>query len=277
MPHLSVLMAGYRSGTTIESAVRSTLKAMPRDSELVVAIDGPDEPTLEAVQRVQDPRLDIRARAENIGLARQLQYLTDSTDSALVARMDSDDVSFPWRFRATVPALKTADFVFSSAIRFGAIKPRPSYPAPLNSTEVNFTLLMVCPLFHPTMVTTRAALMDIGGYRAIRYAEDYELWLRAAAAGKRLVKVAAPTIAYRLSPNQMSAAAGVFDPDRIAPDLWQNQAALAARMNLPAWGPDARLSLTAAQVESLLTRTRPINRRYMRSQIGRHATVVSES
>lgn len=274
MPRLSVLMAAYRSAATIELAVRSTLGAMPRDSELVVAIDGPDAATLEAVQRVEDRRLDIRPRDENVGVARVAQYLVDSTDSELIARMDSDDVSFPWRFRVTMAALGNADCVFTTGIRFGAIKPRPTYPLPLNNTEIALILLMVCPLFQPSMIGRRQAVTDAGGYRDVRYGEDYDLWMRASAAGSRLVKLATPTIGYRHSTSQMSAAVGVHDPDRIAPELWEAQAALAARHNLPVWDADGRLPLTEADVASMMARTRPFNRRHLASQIGRHADIV---
>lgn len=267
MPRLSVLMSAYKSGDTIGAAVRSTLRALPRDSELVVVVDGPDAATETALSEVRDTRLTVRVDPENKGLSRQLQVLVETTDSELVARMDSDDFCLPWRFVASVAALRCNDFVFTSGIRFGAGLPRPSYPAPLNAQEVALGLLFYNPLFHPSMVATRAALTEVGGYRPLRYGEDYELWLRAAAAGKRLVKIAPPSIAYRLSPGQMSAASGADERLLSEPEVVEARIALASRLGLgEAIDDHGRLHLDDAAREDLLTRVSRVNRGHLRRQ-----------
>ncbi|MGO4957016.1 glycosyltransferase [Luteococcus sp. Sow4_B9] len=269
MPLLTVIMSGYRSGDTIAAATRSTLRAMPKDSELIITIDGPDEPTLAGLDGIEDRRLKVRPDPVNKGLARQLINMTDTTDSRYLARMDSDDICLPWRFAVSLPSLRRDDFVFTSAIRFGeGMKPRASYPGPLNAYETGLSLLFFNPLFHPSMVCRRDALEEVGGYRPIRYGEDNELWLRAAAAGKRLSKVPVPSICYRLSPGQMSAAAGVDERMMAEPAFRTGYQGLADRLGMgDRVQSDCRLALRPGDQERLLAPVRPANKSYLRRQM----------
>lgn len=275
MPLLTVIMSGYKSGDTIGAAARSTLRAMPRDAELVITIDGPDQPTLAGLDGISDPRLVVREDPVNKGLARQLITMTETTDSRYLARMDSDDICLPWRFAASLPALRRNDFVFTSGIRFGeGSSPRPSYPAPLNAAETSTALLFFNPLFHPSMTCRRESLTAVGGYRPIRYGEDNELWLRAAAAGKRLAKVAAPSIGYRLSPGQMSAGDGVDERLVAEPEFRASYAALADRLGVgDRVDEDTRLRLQPGDLARLLRPVRRFNRSYMQRQATSSAMV----
>lgn len=277
MPRLCVLMTAFRSQATIATALRSTLAALPRDSELVVTIDGPDAETLTAAQAVDDRRLRVSAHPVNLGVGAQAAALVERTDSDLIARLDADDVCLPWRFLAELPRISKADFVFGSAIRFGrGRRPSPTYPSALNATEVETLLPFVCPLIHSSVLMRRSALESVGGYKDVRFAEDYELWVRAAAAGKRLEKIALPVVGYRLGPAQVSAAPGVHDVDRITPELWASHDQLTERLGIPAWGEDAKVRITSRTVDSLVDRFRPINRRYARSQIESSSLVLDD-
>lgn len=279
MPLLSVIMSGYRSGDTIAAATRSTLRAMPRDSELVITIDGPDEATLAGLDGIEDRRLKVRPDPENKGLARQLIAMTDNTDSRYLARMDSDDICLPWRFAASLPALRHDDFIFTSGVRFGeGMKPKSSYPGPLNAYETEISLLFFNPLFHPSMTCRREALIEVGGYQPIRYGEDNELWLRAAAAGKRLRKIAVPSICYRLSPGQMSAGEGVDARMIAGPEFRRAYRALAQRLGLEDRVTDeSRLMVREGDQERLLAPVRRFNKSYLRRQMETSAMVRSQS
>lgn len=274
MPRLSVIMSAYKSGETIERAARSTLRALPRDAELRVVVDGPDAPTEAALGRIDDDRLKVRVDAENKGLARQLQLLSDEVDAEYLGRMDSDDIALPGRFRLTLPALKGADFVFSSAIRFGNGPARPSNPLPLDSDEVATSLLFYNPLFHPTMVCRASVLREVGGYARVPYGEDLELWTRATARGARIVKVPAPTLLYRLSPHQMSAVAGADDRILAEPAFRAAHRALAERHGLAGrLDENGRLALDVRDREALVTRFKPWNQAQARRQISLSALV----
>jgi hypothetical protein len=50
-------------------------------------------------------------------------------------------------------------------------------------------LFVEAPLPHPSVALRSAPLRDLGGYRAVPFPEDYDLWLRAWRAGWRFAKV----------------------------------------------------------------------------------------
>jgi len=53
------------------------------------------------------------------------------------------------------------------------------------------------PVAHPSAMLRRAELLAMGGYEDRGWAEDYDLWLRYHAAGRRFAKVPAPLVRWR--------------------------------------------------------------------------------
>lgn len=210
MPELSVLLPARNAEATVHRAVTSTLRAMPRDAELVVLDDGSTDSTAAVVRSVRDPRLRLIEGQGSGGVANALDLLLDRTDSDLVARMDADDVSLPWRFRTTLPALdRDADVVFSPVIAWNGRTPwsaRPGVPVPISPEAFGLHLLMTNPVSHPTMLARRSVLEAAGGYRDAP-SEDYDLWLRLAADGVPARRVATWGLLYRVHPDQVTASA----------------------------------------------------------------------
>lgn len=282
MPFLTVIMPAYRASRTIETAVRSTLLAMPRDAELVVAVDGPDAETEAAARRITDRRVVVRANPQNVGTVACMRAALETTDSEVVARTDADDISLPWRFAVSIPALRRAEIVCGAGIRFGSRRPpRPSYPKSLTSREIGLLIPFVNPLFHSSMVASRSALMAADAYARPNMAEDYVLWLDALRTGARIHKLAAPVMAYRLSAGQLSSA-----PDyhaRIAADPEVNRAWSAwARAGGMEWltdngGAPGSPRGTREQLTSVVAGVRPGTRHYARRQLAHSATLMTES
>ena len=207
MPELSVLMPARNAETTIALAVSSTLRAMPRDAELVVLDDASTDGTLERLQQIRDRRLVVQHGDTGVGVAAGLQRLLSTTDSRVVARMDADDVVLPGRFRAQLQALRTGPrVVFAGVIRFGhgRTRMRSTTPLRLEDRALRLCLLAVNPFGHPTLMAERTALDEVGGYRPVA-AEDYELWLRIAAAGIPMLRMRRPVLGYRVYAGQTSA------------------------------------------------------------------------
>jgi glycosyltransferase involved in cell wall biosynthesis len=210
MPDLSVIMPARNASGTILRAVRSTLRAMPRDAELVVLDDGSTDDTLQLLHGVDDPRLVVLHNDEGHGVAAGLRLLLESTDSRVVGRMDADDVTLPGRFRVQETALRRgADVAFAAVVRFGdrLRELRPTSPLRLGADALALGLLMTNPVSHPTLYARREALDAVGGYGDC-IAEDYELWLRLAANGARMVRTRRPVLGYYRHPGQTSGAAG---------------------------------------------------------------------
>ena len=212
MPELSVILPARNAEETIARAVSSTLAAMPRDSQLLVADDGSADSTaeraLEGATRhgVRDPRLRVlAAKPGQGGVSRVLNQLLDASDSRFVGRMDADDISMPGRFSAALRAIDRGDdFVFTQIIEVGGSAVRPRAPYSITPQEMPWHLLLTNPVCHPTMVATRQVLDDLGGYRSVP-AEDYDLWIRAATRGAALRRLRRWGLLYRVHPTQVTA------------------------------------------------------------------------
>jgi glycosyltransferase involved in cell wall biosynthesis len=229
MPRLSVIVPAFNAAETIVSAIRSTLRALPPDAEIVVLDDGSSDTTAARARAIADARVHVLSRP-NRGVAATLTDLLAATDSEYVARMDADDLVLPGRFRRQLRAINSgADAVFTTVITWGSGAPRLPRPSSIAPADFGMHLLLTNPVAHSTLLATRAALTDAGGYRDLP-TEDYDLWLRMAARGARMRRLALPGVAYRVHPGQVTAS------DEWRRSSWENAdvaasyAALAERL-----------------------------------------------
>lgn len=213
MPALTVIMPAYNAAATVATAVRSTLIALPREAGLLVLDDGSTDRTPEILAGLarHHPQLRWRRAEANRGVGASLAWLLDHAEAPLIARMDADDVCLPWRFRPTLLAMRRlrADLCFTGALNVDArLRPlRPTVPWPLGPQAARYDLLIDNGLFHGGMIARRDVLMELGGYREVE-AEDYDLWLRAAAAGHRILRVPWQGYLYRTHSNQVTSDSG---------------------------------------------------------------------
>lgn len=211
VPELTVLLPARNAAGTIGTAVRSTLRALPSDAQLFVLDDGSTDSTAEEALEAGchrgglDPRLVVESRPASGGLPNALNWMLQHTDSTLVGRMDADDISLPWRFRSQLAAMgRGIDMVFSQVLPMKGKLARFALPAGIPPEAFGLHLLLTNPVSHPTMLATRDALERAGGYRQVP-AEDYDLWLRAAAGGARIRRLGVFGLAYRFHPGQITA------------------------------------------------------------------------
>lgn len=209
MPRLSVLLSVRDGQQTIGSAVRSTLRTLPRDAELVVLDDGSTDRTAEVLDAIKHPSLRVIHGQGSGGLGLALNHLLDVTDSEWVGRMDDDDYALPGRFTRTCRALtRGVDFAFTTTITFGRSRPpRPSMPIPIRATSFPYQLLLTNPVRHDTLTARRQSLVDLGGYRQVP-SEDYDLWVRAATQGMRLARLGIYGLGYREHAGQLTSTTG---------------------------------------------------------------------
>lgn len=206
MPRLSVIVPAYNAAATIASSIRSTVRALPRDAEIVVLDDGSTDGTAEVVDGIGDDRVRVLSRP-NRGVAATLNDLLEATDSELVARMDADDVVLPGRFLRQAKAIAAgADAVFSTVVTWGTGVPGLPRPSGIAPEDFGLHLLLTNPVAHSTFLGRRSVLADAGGYRELP-TEDYDLWLRLATRGARMRRLALPGLAYRVHPDQVTASA----------------------------------------------------------------------
>ncbi|MBU3749094.1 MAG: glycosyltransferase family 2 protein [Mycobacterium sp.] len=272
-------MPAYNAEATILAAVRSTLRAMPQDSELFVGDDASTDRTIEVLQTVRDHRLRIVADDVNRGSGYVRKRLLAESDSEYVAAMDADDIAFPWRFTAQMRAFARADVVFGSVVCFGGADSdrirdyapgwiRPSLPLGLLPEEFTAALLIHSPAWHSTLLARREALERAGGYRPLRYGQDYEQNLRVAASGARAIRIGLPVVAYRKSRQQATRKADYLLTIRNTVELGDSYCRLfnatvrAASLDPHCGDPDHLAGQIDAGLRELLAKFRPIPRLY---------------
>lgn len=202
-------MPARNSERTIRRALSSTLRDLPADAEVIVLDDASTDSTAAIARGLDDSRVRVIRSDVNLGVNLAGERLLAEARGDLVARMDSDDVCLPGRFRASVRAVERgADLVFSTFQVIGAGLRKPVPPIGFSPQAARLALLLDCPYPHSTSLGRTEVLRAAGGYRAGSASEDYDLWLRAAAHGARMTRLARPTILLRVTPGSVSSTPG---------------------------------------------------------------------
>lgn len=202
-------MPAHNAARTLRSAIRSTLRSMPNNAELLLFLDGCSDNSEQVATSFRDPRVKIHKSEKNIGVAAALNEMLSVAQGAYIARMDADDICLPGRFRNQARELQRtdSDFVFSNAILFGqSVSPvgvMPQPPFALEGHETQIALIFSNPFVHPTMFAKASSIKAMGGYRSLP-AEDYDLWLRASASGLDIRKLSSFAILYRVHKAQLT-------------------------------------------------------------------------
>ena len=120
---------------------------------------------------------------KNLGLGLALQNGVEHCSYEYIARMDSDDIAYPERFKKQISFLTNnthIDILGSYISEFnGSIHNIKSVrKVPKNHSEIIKNLRARCPLNHPTVVLRKSALIKAGNYKPFYLKEDIFLWLR---------------------------------------------------------------------------------------------------
>lgn len=186
----------FNARSTLERAVRSVLESHWADLELVVVDDGSTDDSLEVLRRIKDRRLRL-IEQERRGVVAAANRATQEARAPLIARMDADDVSYPDRFAAQLRTRCELDVdIVGCGVRI--VDPRGApvvalerYQRWLNELvapeQIDAARFIESPIANPTALARRE-VFELG-YREGPWPEDYDLWLRAFAAGYRAAKV----------------------------------------------------------------------------------------
>ena len=204
-PKVSILLPVYNAALFLRECLDSLARQTLTDYEIVAIDDGSTDSSGSILRQRShtEPRLRILSH-DHRGLIEALNAGLEHCQGELIARMDADDIAHPRRLQLQVQALEAADApdVVSSLV---AHFPRRSlargfhiYERWLNGlihhADIMRERFIESPLPHPSVMLRRQDLSDVGGYREEGWPEDYDLWLRLAAAGKTFGKV--PEVLY---------------------------------------------------------------------------------
>jgi len=197
-PTISVLLPCRNAARYLPACIASLMRQRCRDFEVVAVEDGSTDatPELLAAWARADTRVRIIAQAA-LGLVTALNRGLGESRGAVIARMDADDIAHPRRLEMQLALLGSgvADVISCLVRCFPRVQMRQGmirYERWLNSLvshdEIVHDLFVESPLAHPSVMMRADALRRLGGYRDMGWPEDYDLWLRAYAAGLRFAK-----------------------------------------------------------------------------------------
>jgi glycosyltransferase involved in cell wall biosynthesis len=185
-PLITVLLPVKNGMPFLSEAVASILQQTYRDFELLIIDDGSTDETTSYLKSLRDPRLRIRRNEQSQGVARCLNQGLALAATPFIARQDADDISEPERLGRQLAyltdhpecaVLGTQGWMVDEA----GNKLQPFPWRPTGEAEMAAALRVASPFIHGSVLLRREAVKEVGGYREeIRYAEDFDLWLRLA-------------------------------------------------------------------------------------------------
>lgn len=200
---VSVIIPTYNRARLVRRAIESALAQDPRPQEIIVADDGSDDETEQAVLGLSDsirylrlPHSGLPAVARNAGLA--------VAQASYVAFLDSDDTWLPGKLKRQLGILEASPdvvLVATNAMVIGSdctAAEAPLHhdladgPVPLEK------LLAGNIIVASSVLARREVIAAAGGFNedpCLRAVEDYDLWLRLARLGE-IRYLAEPLVAY---------------------------------------------------------------------------------
>ena len=211
-PLVSVLLPVRDARATLPRCLRSLRAQTLRAHEVIAVDDGSEDGSGALLARAagRDPRLRV-LHTPRRGLVPALNSALEAARAPLLARMDADDEAHPRRLELQAERLGAAPALDVLGSRVRHWVPRVA-GAPgsagmaayvawsnglLDHEEIVRDLLVESPLVHPSVMMRAALLRALSGYRDFAGPEDYDLWLRARAAGARFAKLPRVLLRWR--------------------------------------------------------------------------------
>ncbi|WP_245750229.1 glycosyltransferase family 2 protein [Nocardioides terrae] len=209
-------MPVHNASQYVDEALRSVLKDLVDDAEVVIVDDGSTDATAAILKRYveADARVTVLTNPAPTGVSRALnQAITRPGCPEFVAVAEHDDVTLPGRFAAQLAALDDAPDLgaVSSVGRYvgpdGRIVGRfASGPINIEEFEEQRARGKAILIPHPCVMYRRAALDDVGLYdSSFDGAQDLELFNRLIyLGGWRVMTLTTLGIHYRMHAESMS-------------------------------------------------------------------------
>ncbi|MBN1671850.1 MAG: glycosyltransferase [Kiritimatiellae bacterium] len=209
-PFVSVVMPAYNAAATIAEALRSVLAQTFRDFEILVVDDASTDGTFDIAQRTVShyPAARILRLEVNSGPAAARNRGIREAKGEWIAFLDADDAWLPWALEDECRALSffpdaallCGDYVGFSDSDVARVDVGKEHCMDIVLRD----FIDRTPVDTLTVLARKSVLSRLGGFdEQFRGPEDYELWMRVAAAG-RIVKIRAPMARYRAHAGSLS-------------------------------------------------------------------------
>lgn len=177
-----------------------------KPSQIVLVQDGPVCTQISNVinkyKKILGEKLTFLELKINNGLAFALNEGFKLVKYSFIARMDSDDISFPHRFQNQIDYFtkNDVDILGGQILEFGK-NVEDVYSkrlVPLNHDDIVNFMKFRSPFSHPTIMFKKQVFEDLQGYNSSIFPEDYEFFVRAYLKGFKLANLSDNLLYFRL-------------------------------------------------------------------------------
>lgn len=205
VPEVSVILSVYNGETYLDGCLRSVREQSLSSFEFIVVDDASTDGTPEILRQhaAQDSRITVLTNERNRKLSVSLNTALAHARTALVARMDADDIALPDRLEKQLAFMKANPDVLVCGGAVTLHETGETVYCPTRDEAIRAQLLWASPFAHPAVMFRRGPVLEAGGYDpAMPLSQDYELWVRLAALpGWRFANLDAVLVRYRIHPH----------------------------------------------------------------------------
>lgn len=204
----SVLMSVYykENSEYLKQAIESIQSQTFPTDDFVLVCDGPLNQELDSVikkkQQEMKNILNVVRLKKNAGLGNALNKGIQQCKNELVARMDSDDISYPDRCEKQLMVFNTYPeiSVCSGIVEEFATNPKvveSRRVPPETQEEIREFAKVRNPFNHPCVMYKKPDVEAVGSYKDFYLLEDYYLWVRMIMAGYQGYNLQEPLLHMR--------------------------------------------------------------------------------
>lgn len=181
---ITVIMPVYNGEKYIALSIKSILSQSFKNFEFIIIDDGSNDNTLQIIEKFSfiDKRI-ILIKNQHEGIAKAINKGLSLSKGKFIARMDSDDYSYPERLESQINFLKknkeTILIGSNYYLNYSYLKIKKI--SLNNSNACKLALIFFNPFAHPTIFFNKSLINTIGMYNENnKYSEDYDYWSRIA-------------------------------------------------------------------------------------------------
>ncbi len=202
--HVTVLMPVYNAERFLREAIDSILAQSYKKFTFLIIDDGSTDSSASIINSYNDARIHFVRNESNLGISATLNRGIELAQTALIARMDADDISHPDRLEKQVDymlahsecaLLSCWANVITEDKRFVRLERYPSI-------FYYYNLTFECWMYHPTIVFRKEAVKQVNGY-SIPDSEDYDLFWKLSTCF-RIANLNQALVEYRLSSTSLN-------------------------------------------------------------------------
>lgn len=190
-PTVSVVMPVYNSARYLPLAIESILDQTYSNFEFIIIDDGSTDASWDIISRysLRDKRIKARRNPSNLGICRTLNQGLSLAKGDYIARMDSDDWSYPDRLSKQLTFMRNHPKVVICGGDIEVcdsnlqVKNHRYYPVP--DKKIREKIFRINPFAHPATMYKKQLALEVGGYNEkLSSVEDYDLYFRLGNYGK---------------------------------------------------------------------------------------------